>query len=111
MQARTLDLTPYLALVSSELPRGVMVEKISPALGRVVEYDKKARRPLADLCRHLLKAKGVRSVRMQCPDPSLCCTVSIFPAEGWPVYSFPAQDFLACEALILKEKKKPASST
>lgn len=111
MQARALDLTPYLALIAQELPRGAMVDTLAGHRAgfntpRRLEYDPKARRPLADLCRHLLKAKGVQRVSMQCPGPDLQATVSIFPASGWPVYSFPAQDFLDCESIILREKRK-----
>jgi hypothetical protein len=111
MQGRSLDLTPYLALIAQELPRGCVTYIKNEYSGRYERgYDPKARRPLADLCRYLLKAKGVQSIRIHCPDPDLQATVSIFPAEGWPVYSFPVQDFMNAEALILREKSKPAQA-
>jgi hypothetical protein len=107
----TLDITEHLQLICQELPRGVLVM----VKGRL-ELNKKEKRLLAKVCGLLVKSRDVSKVLLILEEKGQAKTQIFtydqnYPAQDWPLYTFPVQDYRNAESLILRARSHSSNPT
>ena len=105
----TLDITEHLHLICQELPRGVLgMTNAGSGIWRQA-FNKKEKRLLAKVCGLLVKSRDVSKVLLILEEKGQAKTQIFtydqnYPAQDWPLYTFPVQDYRNAESLILRAR-------